>query len=107
MPRTGFKETRQKVIQSLENGSFQHETRTAIDTKNWLAMGNITASDVVDMLKICRGNQHTTSRHHADRSIELHIIKTERPRRWYIKFYFLEPEVPETMFISVHPADEG
>lgn len=107
MANMGFKEARQKVIKSLNEGLYQHETRTSIEVKNLLATGKVTTDEVVDMLKKCGGRHHTSSAHHTEKGIQVHIIKPDKPDRWYIKFYFLDPEAPETMFISVHPEDGG
>jgi hypothetical protein len=107
MANMGFKEARKKVVQSLKDGLYQHEARTSIEVKNLLATGGISAAEVVNMLVKCRGQQHSTSPHHADKTIAVHVIKPDLPAKWYIKFYFLDPEAPETMFISVHPEDEG
>lgn len=107
MPDMGFKMARSKVIQSLETGSYQHEARTCVSVKNLLATGKVSAEDVIELLARCRGQHHKTSPHHADKTITVHVIRPDKPERWYIKFYFLDPEEPETMFISVHPEDES
>jgi hypothetical protein len=97
MPRDGFRAAKQKVIKALQDGTYLHETsRSAIDVKNLLSTGMVTADEVCEILKRSNGNDHSSSPHHNDRSVDVHVIKRED---WYIKFYFLEPD---TIFISVH-----
>ena len=103
----GFKEARRRVIQSLEEGSFLHEARKSTEVKNLLAVGRVGVTEVIDILKGCRGQHHTTSPHHVDSTIEVHIVKPDWPEKWYIKFYFPDPDAPDTMFISVHPESKG
>lgn len=56
--------------------------------------------EVASILGRSRGNEHATSPHHFDDSIEVHIVKTlHAGQGWYIKWYFLEPD---SVFISVH-----
>ncbi|WP_201161524.1 hypothetical protein [Phaeovulum veldkampii] len=107
MTELGFKEARQRVIQSLKEGLYQHEARSSIEAKNLLATGKVAVAEVVDMLRRCNGTHHTSSWHHTVKGVQVHVIKPDKPDRWYIKFYFLDPEAPETMFISVHPEDGG
>lgn len=102
----GFKEARQQAIRAIEEGRIQHEARAQIDEKNLLLTGDVTPAQVVRMLLACRGTQHRCSPHHQDAGIDVHEFKPEaslvpgqRRRRWYIKLYFLEPDV---WFISVH-----
>ena len=99
----GFKEARQKAIEALKNGKYQHEARADIDVKNLLQLGSVSTQEVIDILRICGGSHHSASPHHVVDDIEVHIIKAMKPSPWYIKFYFLDPEIPELMFISVHP----
>jgi len=97
MTKDGFRAAKQKVIKALQDGTYLHETsRSAIDVKNLLSTGVVTPNEVCDLLKRSNGNDHSSSPHHNDRSVDVHIIKREG---WYIKFYFLEPD---TIFISVH-----
>jgi len=97
MVKDGFRAAKQKVIKALQDGTYLHETsRSAIDVKNLLSTGVVTPNEVCDLLKRSNGNDHSSSPHHNDRSVDVHIIKREG---WYIKFYFLEPD---TIFISVH-----
>lgn len=99
----GFKEARQKAIEALKNGTYQHEARADIDVKNLLQLGSVSTQEVIDILRICGGNHHSASPHHVVDGIEVHVIKAMKSSPWYIKFYFLDPEIPELMFISVHP----
>lgn len=73
-----------------------HEARNAIDVKNELATGAVTAAEVRRVIVRCNGTHHSASPHHADASIEVHVLRRER---WYIKFYFLDEDA---VFISVH-----
>jgi hypothetical protein len=92
----GWSTVKPKVIRALKDGTFQHEARNAIDTKNLLQMGAVTADDVIQLLKNARGNDHSVSPHHRDPGIEVNIVKRQG---WYIKFSFVDPD---TIFISVH-----
>lgn len=100
MSRTGFREARRRVLKALTEGAWQHEARNAIDVKNELATGAVSAAEVIAVISGCNGTHHAASPHHADASVEVHVLK--RPigtSRWYIKFYFLDED---TVFISVH-----
>jgi len=94
----GFLEAKRKVIEDLVNGNFGHEARADIDNKNLMVLNKITAAEVVEILKRCRGNEHVCSPHHQDPSTLVHVVVTGG---FYIKFYF----EPDTMFISVHPSE--
>ncbi len=98
----GFKEARQKAIAALYAGTVQHEARNDIDDKNLLVTGQVTVEQVIDLLKVCRGTQHQCSPHHHVPTIDVHVFRpiAGTPRKsWYIKLYFLEPDM---WFISVH-----
>lgn len=92
----GWSTVKPKVIQALKEGTFQHEVRNAIDTKNLLQMGAVTVEEVIQVLRKARGHNHSVSPHHRDPNIEVNIVKCQS---WYIKFYFVDPD---TIFISVH-----
>lgn len=92
----GFKEAKRLVLAALGNGSFLIESRTNIATKNLLAMGIVSATDLIDIIGKCNGSHHSCSPHHADASIDVHVLLRDG---WYIKFYVVEPDV---VFISVH-----
>jgi hypothetical protein len=97
MTGVGFNIAKRKVIDALNNGTYQHETsRSSIATKNLLAMGSVSSRDLCDVIKRSRGQDHSSSPHHLDRSVQVHVIKREG---WYVKFYFVDPN---TVFISVH-----
>ena len=106
MTSMGFREARSKVIQSLQSMRYQHEARASIEVKNLLATGKVTAGEVVKMLTRCKGQHRSTSPHHTAKGVTVHVFRPDVPDKWYIKCYFLDPEMPETMFISVHPQDE-
>lgn len=97
MTKDGFREAKSKAIAALVNGTYQNITnRSAIDTKNLLFTGLVTAQQICDIIKRSRGTDHSTSSHHQEASILVHVIQREG---WYLKFYFLDPD---TFFISVH-----
>lgn len=96
----GFKEVKSKVINCLENGSYDHEVREHIDVKNLFQCGQLTDDDVIALVKKTRGNEYEVSPHHMAPSVDVHVMKPFKDgKRWYVKFYFVEPDV---MFISVH-----
>lgn len=94
--RIGFREAQRAVIAALEAGEYQHVSRGDIDVKNLLAAGEVSASEVAQVVRSCRGIHYTSSPHHAVDAIEVHVLKRDG---WYIKFFFIEPD---TWFISVH-----
>ncbi len=94
--KIGFKEARKRVIAALQSGTYQHEVRSQIDTKNLLHTGQVSSADLCEVLKKCKGQDHTMSSHYVLPNLDVHIIKRDG---WYIKFYFLDPN---TVFISVH-----
>lgn len=95
----GFKKAKTKLLQALSSGTFLHEVRDAIEEKNLLSTGDVSANDVIDIVKRCNGTHHTMSAHHQVPGVTVHILKRDG---WYIKFYFLEPD---TYFISVHQSE--
>ena len=98
----GLKEVRARAINCLDNGQVQHETERSgeIDKKNLLVTAQVSLDDVKELISCTKGTQHEVSPHHADRLIEVHTLKpTKKGMKWYIKFYFLEPDI---IFISVH-----
>ncbi|MDH0645884.1 hypothetical protein N5D48_03770 [Pseudomonas sp. GD03858] len=94
MPK-GFKAVSCAVIAALESGSYLHVSRGDIEVKNLLALGAVSADEVIDIVRVCNGS-HYSSPHHAVPAIEVHVLKRHG---WYIKFYFIEPR---TWFLSVH-----
>lgn len=92
----GFKAAKKAAIEALISGNYQHEARNAIEVKNLLATGEVSAEFVAGILRKSRGTEHSCSPHHAVSRIEVHVIRSSG---WYIKFYFIDPD---TFFISVH-----
>ena len=96
----GFKKAKQQVIECLKSGHFEHEARDRIEVKNRLATGAVTVEEVIAAIGRSRGDSYSSSPHHFDASIEVHIIKTTHlGTGWYIKWYFVDPN---SVFISVH-----
>lgn len=98
----GLKEVKIKAIICLDSGQVQHETERSgdIDKKNLLVTAQVTLEEVKDLIKSTKGTQHEVSLHHVERMIEVHTLKPiKKGTKWYIKFYFLEPDI---IFISVH-----
>ncbi len=96
MHRAGFREAKRRVLKALTEGAYQHEVRNAIDIKNELSTGVVTAAGLIAVIGKCNGTHHAASPHHADASVQVHVL---RRAGWYIKFYFLDED---TFFISVH-----
>lgn len=96
----GFKQAKRRIIDSLNSGQFLHEERGDIDVKNLLATGVVSATDVVDILSKARGDSYSTSPHHFDGKVDVHIITTSHlGKDWYIKWHVSEPDA---VSISVH-----
>ena len=96
----GFKDVKQLVIDCLQMGLVSHEQRNDINIKNLLAIGQVNLDQVVVILGRSRGESYSSSPHHFDQSINVHIVKTRYAgENWYIKWYFVEPN---SVFISVH-----
>ena len=96
----GFKDSKQKAIECLNNGLVSHELRNDINTKNLLAIGQVSLEQVIVILKQSRGGSYSSSPHHYDASVDVHIVKTHYfGNNWYIKWYFIETNC---IFISVH-----
>jgi len=96
----GFKDIKQQVIDCLNKGLVSHEQRNDINIKNLLAIGQVTLDQTADALRRSRGDSYSTSPHHLDTSVDVHIVKTRHSgKEWYIKWYFVEPN---SVFISVH-----
>ena len=92
----GFKAVKRAVIQALQDGDYQHEARASVDVKNLLATGEVSASEVIDVIKRSNGTNYERSPLHKSANIDCHLIKAGG---WYVKFYFVDPT---TIFISVH-----
>lgn len=94
--QVGFKEAKRRLIDALREGTFLHEARSQVETKNLLQMGQVTPDDIVEIVKRCSGQHHERSPHHSATGIDVHILRRDG---WYVKFYFVDPD---TIFISVH-----
>jgi hypothetical protein len=92
----GFKAAKAALINALKTGNYQHEVRESIETKNLLAMGEVTPQQVLEIIARCNGSHHSSSKHHQAKGIDVHLIKHSG---WYVKFYVIAPDV---WFISVH-----
>ena len=96
----GSREIKRQVIDCLNKGRISHEQRNDIDVKNLLAIGQVSLEEVAAVIGRSRGNDYSSSPHHFDASISVHIIKTNQAgQSWYVKWYFVEPN---SVFISVH-----
>ncbi len=96
MERMGFKEAKRKVLESIDDGSIRHETRSDIDQKNLLHSGQVTTAEVRELITRSRGNNYESREHHWMDGVEIHILKA---KTWYIKWYFLDPNA---VFVSIH-----
>lgn len=92
----GYHIVKHKILNALDAGNYQHVQRDSIDEKNLLAIGEITVGELKKVIISSNGTGYSSSPHHQDMSIEVHVIKKDP---WYIKFYFIEPGA---WFISVH-----
>ena len=96
----GFKEAKRQVLDCLNNGYVLHQQRSAIDSKNLLAIGEMTHEEVAVIIARSIGGAYHCSPHHMDSSIDVHVLATSyRGQRWYIKWYYVEPY---SVFISIH-----
>ena len=100
-----MKPTRTKLIAALEGGDYIAQPREDEPSKNLLATGDVEASEVVEMLKACRGEYFDSDVLHGESETMVYIFKPMyQGDRWYIKGYFVEqPATGEiAVFISVH-----
>jgi hypothetical protein len=99
--KIGFKEARRRLCQALQNPtSIVHEQRGDQEEKNLLATGVVTPREVLNVVRAATGNDYEEDVHHQDASVVIHVIsRTHQGLEWYIKWYFVEPNV---IFISVH-----
>jgi hypothetical protein len=96
----GFKEIRSVLIDCLRSGSYEHEIREDMQTKNLLFNGTVTPVQVIEMALACKGTDYQTSPLHGKSALATHILKPKgKYSGWYIKFYYIDPS---TIFISVH-----
>ena len=103
----GFLAAKAAVVAALREGNFEHEAREALAERNLLAVGDVDASEVAELVLKTRSEDYRESPHHRDQSVLVHTFRpTVRGERWYIKVYFLEADRDdrEAVFISVHRA---
>jgi hypothetical protein len=99
----GLKDVRGLLIDALESGRVQHEYRADMESKNLLAVGEVTPEFVIQLLKRCSGRQYRATPYHYDPSIVCHqFTPTLNGEPWYVKSYFLSSDA---VFISVHPQE--
>ncbi len=97
----GLRDAKALLITALENGGFGHEPREVQEERNLLAIGEVTTEFVVKLLQRTLGTDYSSSPHHADASVEVHVFNpTVDQERWYVKAYFSPDE--SAVFISVH-----
>lgn len=95
----GFKDVRTLLVDALHSGRFQHELR-ADQGKNLLAVGEVDAGFVANLLQRCAGRDYSCTPHHFDQRVVCHTFKpSHQGYRWYVKAYFLSADA---VFISVH-----
>ena len=94
--RRSFDHAKRDVLAALRAGAYQHEARRRIASKDLLLTGKVSAETVAAVVSRCTAANHTSSPHHFAHEVQVHVLRRER---WYIKFYFLDPD---TVFISVH-----
>ncbi|NMY70117.1 hypothetical protein HBO31_16900 [Pseudomonas sp. WS 5414] len=92
----GFRKVRRDLINALQNGDYLHAARGSIEVKNLLATGEVSVGQLIEVISACKGPDHSCSAYHSVPGIAVHVLKKAG---WYIKFYFIEPDV---WFISVH-----
>ncbi|MBA5238052.1 MULTISPECIES: hypothetical protein [Pectobacterium] len=96
----GFKDAKKQLIVCLQSGTVLHEARGNISTKNLLATGQTSITELIDIIYQSSGTSYSSSPHHFAAHIDVHIIRCRhRGISWYIKWYFAEPNC---VFISVH-----
>lgn len=96
----GFHDVKRRVIHCLIQGTYDHEVRRNIDVKNLFQCGQLSEEDVIGLILQTSGNDYEVRPHHKAPLIDVHILKPRwAGHLWYVKFYFVEPDV---VFISVH-----
>ena len=101
----GFSAAKAAVVAALHEGNFEHEAREALAERNLLAVGDVDASEVAELVLKTRSEDYRESPHHWDQAVLVHTFRpTVRGERWYIKVYFLEADRDDrkAVFISVH-----
>jgi len=99
----GLRDVRCLLIDALESGRVQHEYRADMESKNLLAVGEVTPEFVVRLLQRCQGREYKATPYHYDPRVLCHEFKPSLGgERWYVKAYFLSSDA---VFISVHPQE--
>ena len=81
-----FREVKSKVIECLNSGYVLHEERGDINVKNLLSTGVVSISEITTIIGRARGNTYSSSPHHYNAKIDVHVIKTTHSgKHWYIK----------------------
>ncbi len=62
----GLRDAQSALISALREGRYDHEARDVLAEKNLLAIGAVSAEDVIQLLHRCGGNQFRESAHHWD-----------------------------------------
>lgn len=66
-------------------------------------MGDVTAGEVVAILRRARGHQYFSTPHDWDRETVVHVFRpVVSGERWYVKVYFLAEAASTAVFISIH-----
>ena len=96
----GFKEVKARAIACLKNGGYDHAVKSDIDIKNLFSTGTVDEEYVISLISRTSGEQYSCSPHHQDKMTPVQIFRPFKDNRcWYVKFYFIEPDI---IFISVH-----
>jgi hypothetical protein len=99
----GFSSAKRALLAALEAGNYQHEAREVLSGKNLLAVGDISADEVIRIVRRAQGRDYSTAPHHWDPDTEVHVFRpTVEGIRWYVKAYFLEEPEGIAVFISIH-----
>lgn len=99
----GFRDAKAALIAALEAGDYVHEPREVQEEKNLLAIGEVSAAFVSDLVRRTSGNDYSLGAHDADASVDVHVFKPmKNAQRWYVKAYFAPRS--SAVFISVHHA---
>ena len=96
-----FEAYRDLMIQKLQSGDYDHEPREVVEEKNLLAVGVVSAAEVIQLVRRCTRQQYSQSPHHRAPRIAVHVFQPfdDLGTPWYIKVYFLRGG---TTVISVH-----
>lgn len=97
-----LKEAQRIFAGLLAKGAFQAEFRPDMTSKNWLAVGKLSADDVIQIIQACKEARYRTYKHLDDPRTIVHDFRSRwREQRWVVKCYLTEGSA---MFISAHPA---